>query len=92
MPAKIFSVKNRATGKVERLVKAETRGQVNKHLVSSVEIESVGAVDIVDLMGSGTLRVEDATQVPDDGSGAAGPDEGHGDQNDDGAGTPAAKE
>lgn len=79
MAAKIFSVKNRATGAVERLVKAETRGQVNKHLVSSVEIEAVGAVDIVDLLSSGNLRVEDATaQVADEGAGAgdAGGDAG----------------
>lgn len=61
MAIKIFSIKNKATGKIDRLIKAETKGQVNKHLVSSVEIEVIGAVEAVELMGSGTMIVEDAT-------------------------------
>lgn len=75
MAIKIFSIKNKATGKVERLIKAETKGQVNKHLAASVEIEPIGAVEIVDLLGQGTLIVEDATaQAADDSAAPAAPE------------------
>lgn len=72
MAVKIFAVKNKTTRQVERLVKAETRGQVNKHLASVVEIEAVGAVDLVDLLQSGTLRVEDATAIAEEPAGPSG--------------------
>lgn len=68
MAIKIFSIKNKATGKIERLIKAETKGQVNKHLAASVEIEPIGAVEIVDLMSQGALIVEDATAQATDES------------------------
>ncbi len=81
MALKIFSIKNKATGVVERLVKADTRGQVNKHLVASVEVEPVGAVELMEMVAANnTLRVEDATAQPAD----AGADAG------DAAGEPAA--
>ena len=69
MAIKIFSIKNKATGKIDRLVKAETKSQVNKHLAASVEIEPIGAVEIVNLMnhiGPGDLIVEDATSQATD--------------------------
>ena len=59
---KIFAVRNKTTRQVERLIKAGTRGQVQKFLVASIEIDSLDAVDLADLMDLG-LKVEDGTQV-----------------------------
>ncbi len=70
MAVKIFAIKSKSTGAVERLVKAETLSQVKKHLSASIEIEAIGAVEIVDIMASGTIRVEDATAQADDEGGA----------------------
>jgi hypothetical protein len=71
MAVKIFAIKNKASGQVERLVKAESQSQVKKHLNASIEIEAMGAVEVVDIMASGSIRVEDATAQADD-EGAAG--------------------
>lgn len=61
MAAKIFSITNTHTGVVERLVKANTRGQVNKHLQKMFVIDIMGAVNVADLAMRGQLVVEDAT-------------------------------
>lgn len=64
MALKVFSVKDKATGAVVRLVKAETRGQVNKFLQNAVEIEAASALDIADLLTGGTsLKLESAESV-----------------------------
>lgn len=69
MAIKIFSIKNKATGKIERLIKAESKGQVNKHLAACVDIDTIGSVEIVDLMSQGALiAVEDATSQASDGN------------------------
>jgi hypothetical protein len=73
MAAKIFSITNTRTGAVERLVKADTRGQVNKHLQKMYAVEIMGAVEIADLAMKGQLVVDDATAE------AAEPGEGESD-------------
>lgn len=60
--AKIFAVRDKVTNTVTKLVKAETKNQVIKHLVSRIDIEPVGAVDAVDIMSSG-VTVEDASST-----------------------------
>lgn len=61
VPGKMFSVKLRQEGGAPRLIKAETRGQVSKHLVSSVDIAAMDAVAVLDAMVAGKARVHDAT-------------------------------
>lgn len=81
---KIFAVRNKsAGGKIERLVKATTRGEVRAFLANNIDIESMDAAALVDALETG-LKVEDATQVA---STVAADDEG-GDEA--GAVTPAA--
>lgn len=64
MALKVFSVKDKATGQVVRLVKAETRGQVNKYLQNAVEVEAASALDIADLLTNGSgLKLESAESV-----------------------------
>lgn len=64
---KIFAVRNKnAAGEVQRLVKAATRGQVRTYLASNIEIESLDAADLVDVLDKTDLKVEDATRVADD--------------------------
>lgn len=75
MAAKIFSITNTNTGAVERLVKAESRGQVNKHLQKMFAIDVMGAVEVADLAMRGQLVLEDATAEASD-PGEAGGEEG----------------
>lgn len=64
---KIFAVRNKnAAGEVQRLVKAATRGQVRTYLASNIEIESLDAAELVDVLDKTDLKVEDATRVADD--------------------------
>lgn len=61
MALKIFGIKDKATNKTTRLVKAETKAQVNRHLINSVEIEPMSAIDLADLMATGeVLHIETA--------------------------------
>lgn len=89
MAAKLFAVRNKTTKAVERLIKAETKGQVNKHLANSVIVETIGALDAVEIAQEGKIRIEDATAlVEGDGEDEGGEASAGGGQPADGA--PAA--
>lgn len=79
MATKIFSITNAQTAAVERLVKANSRGQVNKHLQKMFTIDTMGAVEIAELAMRGQLVVEDATaeaSEPGEAEGLEGPQAG----------------
>jgi hypothetical protein len=77
MAAKIYSIKDKATGEIQRLVKADSQSQVKRHLAASFEIETIGAVEVVELMsGSKKIVVEDASAVADDEAAPAAGSEG----------------
>lgn len=79
MAAKLFAVRDKTTKTVQRLIKAETKGQVNKHLATSVIVEVIGALDAVEIAQEGKIRIEDATaEVAGDGEDGDG--EGSGGQ------------
>lgn len=91
--AKIFSVANADNeDAVVRLVKADTGGQVFNHLLSTYCVETLTAVELLDLITDGGLKIADIQDVtaqpvgdgknaPADGvagAGANGADEGAG--------------
>lgn len=71
--AKIFAigVKNNPSEKV-RLVKALSKAQVTRYLLSTLVIETPSAVDVAELLSAGETKVEDATLLDQEESTAAG--------------------
>lgn len=71
--AKIFAigVKNNPNEKV-RLVKALSKAQVTRYLLSTLVIETPSAVDVAELLSAGDTKVEDATLLDQEESTAAG--------------------
>lgn len=58
----VFSVLNKATGQ-KSLIKADTKGQASRYLVSNFEIEKATAFDVTEIMLAGGT-VSDATVMP----------------------------
>jgi len=68
MAYKVFIVKEKSTGKATRIVKAETRGQVNKFLNKLYEIEAANALEIAELLGTTDIKLETAEFESDETS------------------------
>ncbi len=61
---KIFSVTNKTTGKVERLIKAGTRAPVSSHLLDCLKVDAINAVELLNLTNAG-LVVEAVSTNPE---------------------------
>jgi hypothetical protein len=59
MAQKIFGVTDKKTGEVVRLFKAETRTQVTRHIMNSISVEPLDALDVAMLLTSKALPLED---------------------------------
>ena len=57
--SKMFAVRDKKTGEVSRLVRAEKKGDVIKHLVAAYEVEEAKAVEATELVMNG-LQIETA--------------------------------
>lgn len=66
MALALFVVTDKTTNKPLHLVKANSKGQVNKHLAANVKIDKVSALDLGDIMTEHKLAIEDATAVSED--------------------------
>jgi hypothetical protein len=71
--ARIYAIHNKIDG-TTLLVKAETKGQVNKYLQSNFSIEMAGSVEVADFMINGA-KVVDATSISTVGDAPEGLDE-----------------
>lgn len=57
--SKMFAVRDKTTGEISRLVRAEKKGDVIKHLVAAYAVEEANAVDATELVMNG-MHVETA--------------------------------
>jgi hypothetical protein len=71
---KIFSVTNKSTGKVERLIKAASKAQVNGHLLGGLKVEPINAVELLSFTSDG-MSVETISTDLDAENQAAGAQE-----------------
>ena len=72
---KIFSVVNKTTGKVERLIKAASKARVNAHLLGGLKVEPINAVELLNFTSEG-LSVEAVSTEPDAENAATAAQEG----------------